>query len=126
MKRLAKSMHHGFRGIATTFRSEPNFRIHCVLSVAAVVFGIALHISLGEWVAVVFAIGFVMAAEALNTAIEKLADRVEPEIDPAIGVAKDASAAGVLITAIAAGVVGAIIFLPKLWNWLNLLLEARN
>ena len=117
MRRLFRSFGNGFRGIAATFRSEPNFRIHCVLSLAAVIFGFALHIPAIEWVAVVFAIGMVTAAEALNTGIEKLADRVEPEPDTTIGVAKDAAAAGVLITAIAAAIVGLIIFLPKLWEW---------
>ncbi len=111
------------RGVLATFRSEPNFRIHCVLGVAAIVFGVALHISPIEWVAVVCSICLVMAAEVFNTAIEKLADRVEPELDEKIGVVKDASAAGVLITAIAAAAVGAILFLPKLWNWLTRLLE---
>ena len=55
-------------------------------------------------------------SEIMNTAIEYLADALHPEHHPEIGKAKDAAAAAVLISSLAASVVGAIVFIPKLWN----------
>lgn len=88
-------------------------------AVLAVVIGFVLGLSAGEWVAVVLAIGIVMATEVVNTAIEYLADAVHPEMDPGIRRAKDAAAGGVLIASVAAAAVGAIVYLPKLWEWVS-------
>jgi diacylglycerol kinase (ATP) len=46
--------------------------------------------------------GAVIAAELFNTAIEALADRVQPQQDPAIRIVKDCAAAAVLVTCLAA------------------------
>jgi diacylglycerol kinase (ATP) len=47
---------------------------------------------------------FVMVVELLNTSIEKLADRVNREIDPQIGRVKDIGSAAVGLALIVAGV----------------------
>ena len=70
-------------------------------------------ISRTEWCLVAFAIGSVLAAEAFNTAIETLADALEPAQNPGVGRAKDLAAGGVLLTSLAAAVAGLIIFGPK-------------
>ena len=59
-------------------------------------------------------VGLVLSAEAVNSAIEALADRVSPAYDEAIKRTKDLAAGAVLLLAIASAVVGLIIFLPKL------------
>lgn len=107
------------RGFATVLRTEWNFRIHAVIAVFVAVAGLVFKISVGEWIAVVLSAGMVFMAEVFNTALEYLADAVHPEADRGVGMAKDAAAAGVLIAAVAAAVVGAIIFLPKAWAWLT-------
>ena len=53
----------------------------------------------------------ILAAELLNTAIETLADRVEPELDPFIGRAKDLGAAAVFILSVAAILLAACLLL---------------
>jgi diacylglycerol kinase len=60
----------------------------------------------------VLACAAVWTAEALNTAFEYLADATTKEFDPLIGRAKDVAAGAVLITAIAAVIVGALVFTP--------------
>ena len=67
-----------------------------------------------EWIALLICIGAVLAAEAFNTALEALADRISTEYSPLIRDAKDLSAGAVLILAIMSATVGLIIFLPKL------------
>jgi diacylglycerol kinase (ATP) len=60
----------------------------------------------------------VLAAEGLNTAVEKLCDFVNPDYDPKIGRIKDISAGGVGFAAVMAILVGAIIYAPKVANLL--------
>jgi diacylglycerol kinase (ATP) len=108
------------RGLVTVLRTEWNFRIHAVIGGLVTVAGFVFRISAGEWLAVVLCAGLVFMAEVFNTAIEYLADAVHPEADQGVGMAKDAAAGGVLIAAVAAAVVGAIVFLPKVWAWLTL------
>ena len=67
-----------------------------------------------EWCIVVICFGVVLAAEGFNTAIERLVDLVSPGFHPIAGDVKDVAAGAVLICAIAAAIVGSIIFLPYL------------
>lgn len=109
------SFKYAFQGIAMLFRETPNAIIHLVLAIIAVILGFILSISATEWIAVCIVIGLVFALEAVNTALENLSDYAcKKEIHPAIKKTKDLAAAGVLLAAIAALIVGIIIFLPKL------------
>lgn len=76
--------------------------------------GLLCRLSLIEWSLIIICFGMVMAAEGLNTAIEILADRVCPDRDESIRLAKDVSAGAVLLAAIAAAIVGTLIFTNKL------------
>ena len=106
------SFKYAFRGVFLLFRYEHNAWIHLIAIVCAVTAGIILSLTSLEWVAILFAIGSVLAAEAINTAIEKLADFVSPVL---IGKVKDlAAAAAVLILSICAFIIGGIIFIPKI------------
>ena len=67
-----------------------------------------------EWIAVTIVIGAVLAAEAVNSSIEALADLVSPEYNEAIKRTKDLAAGAVLLMAIAAAIVGFVIFIPKI------------
>jgi len=113
-KKRAKSFTYAFAGIARLLRYEHNAWIHCVAAVVAVAAGLLLDISATEWMAVALCIGAVLAAEAFNSAIEALADRVSPGYDEAVKHAKDLAAGAVLLVALAAVVVGLIVFVPKL------------
>jgi diacylglycerol kinase len=105
---------HAFRGIGVGLRTQRNLRVHAFATLLAVALGFWLEIAAWEWCVVVAACGAVWAAELLNTAIERLSDRVTLERDEIIRDVKDAAAGAVLVTSIAAAVLGLIIFLPKL------------
>jgi diacylglycerol kinase (ATP) len=109
-----KSFYYAFKGLADVLRTQINMRIHLMAAILVVSLGIALKINLLEWVAIVVCMGLVMAMEAMNTALEYLTDLVSPQHHPLAGKAKDAAAAAVLLTAIAALVVGCLVFGPKL------------
>lgn len=111
MSRLA-SFPYAARGIGRLLK-EPNARIHLLATLVVVWAAALLHVSSLEWIALVFAIVLVFVAEALNTALEALADATIPEHHPLVGTAKDVAAGGVLIAAIGALVVGALVFVPR-------------
>ncbi len=114
LKKRLKSFGYAFNGIATLLHDEHNSRIHVAIMTAVIIFGFALGLSSTEWCIVALCCGAVLMAEAMNSAIEAIADLVSPEYHPLIKKAKDVAAAGVLMMAIAAATVGIIIFLPKL------------
>ncbi len=85
-------------------------RVHLLAAVVVVASGFYFGITANEWCVVVICIGMVLAAEALNSAIEHLTDMVQPDHHPLAGKIKDMASAGVLIVAIAAAIAGAVIF----------------
>lgn len=114
IKDRLRSFRYAFKGLVALFAKEHNARIHAVAAVCAVAAGFIFDISNMEWIAVVIAIGMVMAAEAFNTAIEYLADFVSPGHNEYIGKAKDVAAGAVLILAVCAVVIAMVIFIPKI------------
>ena len=113
-KTLLHSFKYAFSGFIDLLREESNARIHCIVAVLVVIAGFLFRLSTAEWIGIAFAIGLVISAEAFNTAIERLADVVQPEQDSRIRDVKDLAAAAVLLCALAAAAVGLIIFLPKI------------
>ncbi len=65
-----------------------------------------------EWIALIFAIGFVLVTELLNTAIELIADFISPSENKMIGRIKDIAAGAVLISVWTAVAIGLIILVP--------------
>ncbi len=115
LSKFLRSFVIGSVGFMHAFWTEQNMRLHCVAAVVVIACGFWLKLAAWEWVAVVLSIGLVISAECVNTALERLADRVSREHDPLIKQAKDCGSAAVLVLAITAAVVGGIVFGPKLW-----------
>ena len=93
-------------------RCQHNAWIHLAATVISGALGLYFGLNGGEWCWIVLAVAIVWTAEALNTAFEFLADAASPDFHPLVRDAKDVAAAAVLITAIAASVIGLIIFWP--------------
>ena len=110
-----KSFACALRGIAVLLRTQMNARIHLLATVLVVAAGFVFRISRGEWVPLAFAIGIVWIAEAVNTSIEALADRITRENDDAIRRTKDVAAGAVLLAAITAAIIGLLILGPHAW-----------
>lgn len=109
-----KSFTYAFNGLKILLKEEHNTRIHLLAAILVVIAGVVLKISPVEWIAIVFAIGFVITTETINSSIENIADFISPAKHEKIKKIKDLAAAGVLISAVTALLVGLIIFLPKL------------
>jgi|SRR5581483_11779905 len=112
--RTVRSFRFAAAGLRYLARTQPNFRVHLAIGVAALTTGVALEISAVEMVELLLTIGLVLVAEALNTAIEAAVDLASPEFHPLARIAKDAAAAAVLIAAIVAVLVGLVVLGPRL------------
>ena len=91
-----RSFSHAIRGADTLIRTQPNAWLHALATVLVIVAGVTVRISSIEWALVSLAIALVWMAEALNTAIEFLADEITEERRERIKRAKDVAAFGVL------------------------------
>ncbi len=114
IRQRANSFRFAVAGLRAALSSEHNTWVHLAFTVTASVAGLLLQVSALEWIALLVVMSMVWAAELFNTALEHLADLYTTERHPQVKLIKDVAAAAVLITAIAALLVGCIIFLPKL------------
>ncbi len=117
-RKRAKSFQYAFEGWWYVLRTQKNAWIHAVVSVAVVVLGLWLKLSRSDWAILILTVAIVWMAEFMNTALEAIVDIVMPEIHPLAKVAKDVSAAVVLVGAGAAVLVGLLILGPPLWQQL--------
>jgi diacylglycerol kinase len=110
VRKMLRSFGYAVEGMVALFRYENNARFHLLAALVVVIAGIIIGLTYLDWVIIAIVIGGVWAAEAFNTAIEKLCDVVSPDIHPQIKAIKDLAAAGVLIMAGTAALTGVIIF----------------
>ena len=108
----AKSFVHAGRGLVLFFKSTPNAWIHASILIIVITAGLYFSISKVEWMILILTSGMVLAAEAFNTAIEVDIDLTSPSYHPYARDTKDIAAGAVLITSVAALIIGLIIFAP--------------
>lgn len=101
-------------GVKWAVRTQPNFRVHLMLSALALVGGLLLRVTPVEMLILVFTIVLGLSAEMINTAIESMTDLITREYRAEAKIAKDVSAGMMLITATGALIVAAVIFLPRI------------
>ena len=112
---LRDSFGYALRGILAAVASGRNMKIHLLAAILAVITGWWLGINRLEWAMITIGIFMVLAAETLNTAIEKAVDLVTREYHPLAKQAKNLAAGAVLLTALSAVIIGLLIFGPYLW-----------
>lgn len=110
---LAKSFAFAFAGIKRLLRGR-NVRLELAFAALAAGLGCWLRLGLLPWMLIVVCCAGVLSAEAMNSALEVLADTLHPKKSPGIGLAKDLAAAAVLLWALAALCVGLALFVPLL------------
>ena len=115
VKRQTQSFRYAFRGIKYVVQNEHNMHIHLLASVCVVLFGFLLQINVTEWCFLVFAIGFVLFAETINTSVELLTDLVSPDFHTLAEKTKDVAAGAVVIASLTAAIIGMLVFLPKIY-----------
>lgn len=105
-----KGFTYAARGIAVCIR-ERNFRFHlCAAGFTAYFAARFYALSRAEWAVLLLTFAAVLCAEAFNTALEHLCNKVSPQKHPLIRNAKDCAAGAVLICAVFAVGIGAALF----------------
>ena len=107
-----RSFRHAIAGILRMIRCQHNAWIHLAATALVLAAGFLFQVSAADWCWIILAISTVWTAEALNTAFEFLADAASPEFHPLVRDAKDVAAGAVFVTALAAAVIGGILFWP--------------
>ena len=114
---LFESFYHAMQGLAVAFQGERNLRIQSVLAVIAVSLAIALHCDPISFAMLFLAIGLVITAELLNTAVERAVDMFTGgEFHRLAKDAKDVAADAVVCASVTSLAIGAAIFLPRLYS----------
>lgn len=119
MNKRIKSFGYAIRGIRVVFGTEPNMKIHIWVTLIVILSGFLFSISNIEWMLCLICVGLVMGAEMMNTAIENVVDLITSEHNELAGKAKDIAAGGVLICTIVSVIIGLIIFVPKILNFVS-------
>lgn len=116
----ARSFGYAGAGIWQLVRIEHNAWIHAFATALVLITGLLLDVGRQDWLFLFIAIALVWITEALNTAIEYLANAVTSEIDQNIKHAKDIAAGAVLIAAGFAIVIAVLVFMPYISPaWFN-------
>ena len=110
MRKFIKSFKFAKTGLRTVLKEERYFKTGIVVGILTIIGSFIFRLSYFEKAVIILCITIVIAAEIVNTAIEDLCDKIEPNQDPVIGKIKDVSSAFVLVTAIGVTIVGLIIF----------------
>ncbi|MFH1745095.1 MAG: diacylglycerol kinase family protein, partial [bacterium] len=116
IKRLFKSFQYALRGFARVMSEEQNLRVQSAVGALVIFLGAYFRVSRFEWCFLVLAIGFVMLAEIMNSAVERVVDILKPRMDVYIKEIKDIMACAVMFASLVAVIMGVIIFYPYIIN----------
>lgn len=111
-----KSIGFAVKGAFKLVTTEHSVMVQFSIMLLMIFAGFYFQISREEWMLQILAFGLVLGIEGLNTAVEKIADFIHPEFHDRIGFIKDIAAGAVLFAASSALTVGALIYVPKLFN----------
>ena len=115
LKNRIKSVGFALRGAVVLIRTERSIKIQVVIALLVTAAGFYYEISTTEWILQTLAIALVLGIEGLNTAVEKIADYIQPQYDQKIGFIKDVAAGAVMLVALGAAIIVFIIYVPKVF-----------
>ena len=116
---LVSSLEFALTGILTAFKEERNMRKHAVTALVVILAGFVFQVSRIEWLFLLMSIFLVVAFEIINSAIENVVDLASHyHFSMLAKKAKDMAAGAVLVVSLLAAVIGALIFLPRIWDLL--------
>ncbi|GGH03371.1 diacylglycerol kinase [Polaribacter pacificus] len=116
VKGRLRSIKFAFKGMWLLLTTEDSIKVQFSVAVLAIIAGFYFHISATEWMFQLIAIALVLVAEAMNTAVEKMADFVHKDYHQKIGFIKDIAAGSPGFAAIISLIIAGIIYIPKIIN----------
>ena len=115
-KNFFDALKNSINGIFYVIKNEKNMKIELFFAILAIITSFFLKINATEFIIILFVIFFVLFAEFINSAIEKVVDLYTLEYNENAKIAKDISAGAVTIVSFLSIIIGVIIFLPKIIN----------
>lgn len=106
---------YALKGAYLLIKTEHSIQVQVVIAILVTIAGFYFDLTKTEWMLQVFAIGLVLTAEGLNSAVEGIADFIHPDIHIKIGYIKDIAAGAVLFAALTAVIIAAIIYIPYIF-----------
>jgi diacylglycerol kinase len=113
------SFKHALDGLVAALSTQPNYRIHLLLSLVSIIGGIFFQISYFEFLTIGILITVGLVIETVNTAIEETCDAIDESIRPDIKIAKDTAAAAMLVFAIGSVILAGFIFIPRIISFFS-------
>ncbi len=117
-KNFFQSLKNAINGVKFVWQYGSNIKIQFVFAIFAIILGGILKLSLVEFAILILTIFIVLICEVINTAIEKIVDLYTLEYNEIAKVVKDSAAGAVTLSAIMSVVIGIILFLPKIINYI--------
>ncbi|MFC1508610.1 diacylglycerol kinase [Candidatus Omnitrophota bacterium] len=111
---LVESFNSAIEGFVYVFKSQRNMRVHFIIGLCVLLLAIFLNFTYMELIVLSLAITFVLFAEMFNTALEHTIDLIKEEFHPLARIVKDICAGAVLLSALAAVVIGYVLFSNRL------------
>jgi len=118
-KRFLNSFKYSIDGLVYAYKYEQSMMIHFIATILVLFVNILFKVTGTEWLITFLAIGMVLAAELINTAIEAVVDLVTVEIHPLAKIAKDCGSAATFVLSMMAAVIGLVIYIPYIINLLG-------
>lgn len=108
--RTIKSFKYAWNGLKTVWKEEVNFRLEVFIGIVVLFFTFYSNFSFLESALIIFTVTLVLVSEIINTIVEDLCDKIEPNQDLTIGKIKDLAATFVLLSSLGSLVVGVLVF----------------
>jgi len=115
VKRLWRATINSWHGLVAATQSEQAFREELVALAIGVPLAFFLTADAGERFALIGTLVFILIVELLNTAIEKLSDRVTLDHDPALKRIKDMGSAAIFLSLLLTGAVWLWVLVERFW-----------
>lgn len=112
------ALRNSFNGIKYVLKTQRNIKIQLFFALLAIIMGIIFKISFLEFEILVITIFFVLVSETINTAIEATVDMYTEEFNEKAKIAKDVAAGAVLVSSLSSVIIGLLIFLPKILQYI--------
>jgi undecaprenol kinase len=114
-QKYIRSVAFALAGISFAFRNQFNMRFHIFVSSLVIILAIFFHIDPVEWCILLLCLGSVIASELINTSIELNINLYSAEYNEKASQVKVIAGASVLVTCTVSGILGLIIFIPRIF-----------
>jgi diacylglycerol kinase len=108
-----------FHGIAIGVRTQESLHVHLVVTALVLALAAFLDLEAWQWCLLLLCITTVIALELMNSAIERLVKTLHPEHDQGLAETLHLAASSVLVGAVGSVVIGIIILVPPVWQFLS-------